>query len=221
MSLYSDYLSNTGRPIHKMAHYFAIYERHFGFFVNRPLTFLEIGTGNGGSCQMWKRYFGPLARIVTLDINPVCSAFSEDQIHVRIGDQSDPGFLDSVLEEFGPPDIVLDDGSHQMLHVAASFDHLYGRMSPTGIYMIEDMHTAYWPDWGGGLGVSGSFVERFKSLIDDLNADHHREGQSSPSTFASSTFAMTAYDSVLVFERAPAVSKVQKIIGDQALRVNY
>ena len=221
MSLYADFLSNTGRPIHKMAHYFTIYERYFGAFVNRPVTFLEIGTGNGGSCQMWKRYLGPLARIVTLDINPVCRQFEEDQIHVRIGDQSDPLFLQAIFHEFGTPDIVLDDGSHHMKHVAASFDFLYERMSPTGIYMIEDMHTAYWPDWGGGLRAEGSFIERFKTLLDELNGDHIRDGESGPTPFTRSTFAMAAYDSVLVFERAPAVNKVQRVVGDESLRLNY
>ena len=56
---------------------------------------------------MWRRYFGPHARIVGIDIRPECQAFEEDQIAVRIGDQSDPAFLDSVLREFGAPDVVV------------------------------------------------------------------------------------------------------------------
>jgi hypothetical protein len=42
---------------------------------------------------MWKEYFGPLAQIVTLDINPDCKALEDAQIKVRIGDQSDVSFL--------------------------------------------------------------------------------------------------------------------------------
>lgn len=52
----------------KWAHYFPIYERHFSWYVNKSLTFLEIGVARGGSLQMWQRYFGPLAKIVGIDI---------------------------------------------------------------------------------------------------------------------------------------------------------
>ena len=117
----------------------------FRQYVNRPVLFLEIGTGNGGSALMWKRYFGPMARIVTLDIEDR-RHIEEEQIFVRTGDQGDPSFLTKVIEEFGAPDIVFDDGSHLMKHVNASFDVLYPLMSPNGIYLVEDMSTAYWPE---------------------------------------------------------------------------
>lgn len=57
---------------------------------------------------MWKRYLGPMARIVTIDIVP--KNIEESQIYVRTGDQSDETFLRSLVNEFGRPDIVIDDG---------------------------------------------------------------------------------------------------------------
>ncbi|WP_238314856.1 class I SAM-dependent methyltransferase [Methylobacterium organophilum] len=221
MSLYSQFLDNTGRPIHKSGHYFFAYERHFGKYVGQPVTFLEIGAGNGGSSQMWKRWLGPLAQIVTIDINEVCRQYADEQVSVRIGDQSDPIFLQSLIDEFGPPDAVLDDGSHQMHHVTETFSFLYERIAPNGVYMIEDMHTAYWPDYGGGRGDPRSIIECFKGLIDDLNADHIRDGSVSPSNFTRQTIAMTAYDSILVFEKAPTINKSMKMLGNENLRVNY
>jgi cephalosporin hydroxylase len=221
MSLYDMFLGNTGRPIHKSGHYFFAYERHFARYVGQPVTFLEIGAGNGGSAQMWKRWLGPLARIVAIDINPVCEQFSDEQVAVRIGDQSDSRFLQDILDEFGAPDIVLDDGSHHMQHVTASFNFLYDKTASNGVYMVEDMHTAYWPDYGGGKGDAHSFVEKFKEMIDLLNADHVRGGELSPTRFTRQTMAMTAYDSVLVFEKSPMINKVMKMIGDQSLRLNY
>lgn len=221
MSLYQIFLSNTGRPIHKSGHYFFAYERHFGRYVGHPVTFLEIGAGNGGSAQMWKSWLGPLARIVTIDINEVCRQYADEQIAVRIGDQSDPQFLQSLLDEFGTFDAVLDDGSHHMEHVTKSFDFLYKRIAANGVYMIEDMHTAYWSDYGGGRGDPRSMIERFKGLIDDLNADHVRDGTVAPSYFTRQTVAMTAYDSVLVLERAPMINKFMKMIGDDTQRANY
>jgi hypothetical protein len=120
MSLWSEFLTNRVRVIHKWTHYFPIYENHFKRYVNRPMLFVEIGCSQGGSLQLWKRYLGPLAQIVGIDILDQCKALEENQIAVRIGDQSDTVFLGNVLTEFGPPDVILDDGSHAMQHVRAS-----------------------------------------------------------------------------------------------------
>lgn len=120
-----------------MDYYFPAYESHFSRFRSRSLLILEIGCGDGGSLQMWKRYFGPLAQIVGIDIRPECKELEEDQITVRIGDQSDAVFLSSLVEEFGPSDIVLDDGSHMMGDMVAAFSTLYPAMSKNGVWICE------------------------------------------------------------------------------------
>ena len=71
MSLWSDFLSHQGRPALKWKHYFPIYERHFARYVNRPVTMIEIGCGEGGSLQLWKKYFGPNARIIGILTHPL------------------------------------------------------------------------------------------------------------------------------------------------------
>ncbi len=201
MTLWSDFHTNDKRIIHKWMHYFPAYEQHFQRYINRPMVFWEIGCGEGGSLQMWKRFFGPHARIVGLDIRPECMEFEENQISVRIGDQSDPAFLKKILDEFGPPDVILDDGSHIMSHVVASFRYLYPRMDKAGVYMVEDMHTAYWSkDYEGGLKKAGTFIELSKDLIDELNADH-TQGALEPTEFTRSTLSMHFYDSIVAFER--------------------
>lgn len=212
MNLWADFLTNEQRSIHKWKHYFPIYEHHFSRYVYRPLTLIEIGCGQGGSLQLWKRYFGPFARIVGIDIEPGCRAFAEDQIEIRIGSQGDPRFLDQVVEEFGTPDIVLDDGSHQMADVRATFAALYPQLSPTGIYLVEDLHTAYWPEFGGGYRRDGSFIELCKDLIDQLNAEHTRDAVA-PSAFTQTTLSMHFYDSVVVFERGRHTAKFAPQIG--------
>ncbi len=206
MSLWAEFLNHDGRVIDKWKHYFPAYERHFARYVNRPLTFLEIGCGEGGSLQMWKRYFGPHAQIVGVDIRPDCARFQEDQIAVRIGDQSDPVFLDSLIAEFGTPDIVLDDGSHIMHHIVASFGFLFPRTAADGVYMVEDLHTAYMDEYGGGLRRPGTFIELCKTLLDELNADWTR-GELPPTTFTRDTLSMHFYDSVAVFERGRTTHK--------------
>ncbi|HWY53241.1 MAG TPA: class I SAM-dependent methyltransferase [Terriglobales bacterium] len=212
MTLWSDFLTNDKRIIHKWKHFFPIYERHFKDFVYKPVTFVEIGCGLGGSLQMWKRYFGPHARIVGIDVNRACKAFEEDQIEVRIGDQSDEKFLQRVIDEFGAADIVLDDGSHVMSHITATFQFLYPRMAKNGVYLVEDLHTAYWDEFEGGLRKPSTFVELCKNLIDELNADHSRNALP-PTDFTKTTLSMHFYDSVVVFERGAHTKKLALEIG--------
>jgi hypothetical protein len=212
MTLWSDFLTNDKRVINKWKHYFPIYERHFKDFVYKPITFIEIGCGLGGSLPMWKRYFGPHARIIGIDIDPECKKFEEDQIEVYIGQQQDCKFLQSLLDEVGTPDIVLDDGSHIMSHITASFQFLYPRMLKNGIYMVEDLHTAYWDEYEGGLRKPSTFIEVCKNLIDELNADHNR-GALPPTEFTRTTVSMHFYDSVTVFERGTHTKKQGQEMG--------
>jgi len=206
MSLWSEFLNNKQRTIHKWAHYFPAYEAHFRRYVNRPMVFLEIGCGRGGSAQMWKRYFGPHALIVGIDVNPECKEFEEDQIEIRIGSQSDLAFLEGVLGEFGVPDVVLDDGSHRMSDVVETFRYLYPRTARDGVYMVEDLHTAYWDEYGGGVGREGTFIELCKGLMDELHADWSR-GALPATEFTRSTLSMHVYDSLIAFERGRHLKK--------------
>lgn len=212
MSLWSEFLTNTGQPIHKWTHYFPVYERHFRRFVNTSITFVEIGVSKGGSLQLWKRYLGPFAQIVGIDSNPDCKAVEEDQIAVRIGDQRDPAFLQEIVDEFGSPDVVLDDGSHMMSDVSASFRVLYPQLCKNGVYMVEDLHTAYWDEYEGGLGRDGSFVQLAKGLIDELNSDHSR-GAVPTSLFSRTTLSIHFYDSIVVFERGRHLKKHAQLVG--------
>src|SRR2546422_496438 len=99
-----------------------------------------------------------------------------------------------------------------MNHVVASFGALYQRLAPTGVYLVEDLHTAYWSEYEGGLRRAGTFIEICKDLVDHLNADHAR-GQLAPSDFTRSTLSMHFYDSVVVFERGRHTAKFAPEIG--------
>jgi len=195
------FTAHQGRPVQKWTHYFPVYDRYFARWRAMPVTIVEIGVAQGGSLQLWKKYFGPRATIVGLDIVPGY-AFEESQIHVRIGDQSDVNFLQSVFNEFGPPDIVIDDGSHRMNDIWASFEFLYPVMSRDGIYVVEDLHTAYWDEFEGGLRREGTFIERAKDMVDQLNARYTRGGLAR-SRFSATTMSISFYDSMVVLEKGP------------------
>lgn len=212
MSLMQYFQTNVGLPINKWAHYIPIYEKHFANFRNRSLSFLEIGSGQGGSSRMWKHYFGPTAQIVTVDIRPDCKIFEDEQVCVRIGNQSDSKFLQALVEEFGPFDIVVDDGSHQMSDVCASFNYIFPKMAREGVYLIEDTHTAYWDAYGGGLRRSGTIIEMMKNFIDELHYGnpHHaiNGGEQMPTSDISQKIrSISFYDGVIAIEKGPFVNK--------------
>jgi cephalosporin hydroxylase len=212
MNLWQDFQTNNGKLIHKWVHYFPIYERHLSDWRNKTITFLEIGVSKGGSLQMWSRFFGPLATIVGIDIDPSCKQHEGDGIHVRIGDQSDPKFLEEIINEFGLPDIVLDDGSHRMDHILASFQFLYQKLPKNGLYIVEDLHTAYWEEYGGGVHKPETFINVSKNFVDRLNADHSR-GVIEPDFITRNTFSIAFYDSVVVIERGAIPYKKAPQIG--------
>jgi hypothetical protein len=99
-----------------------------------------------------------------------------------------------------------------MPDVMASFQFLYPRTAAGGVYMVEDLHTAYWNEYGGGAHRAGSFIEFCKSLIDELNADHSRK-QVPVTAFTKSTLSMHFYDSVAVFARGRHLKKHAPQIG--------
>lgn len=211
MNIFNFFLTQQGNKIIKSAHYFIIYEKHFRRYVNRPVLMFEIGTGEGGSSNMWKNYFGPLARIVTVDIRD-CSAVAQSQVFTRQGSQSDPAFLQGLVQEFGQPDIVLDDGSHMMPDVNATFDVLFPALQRDGVYLVEDLNTAYWPANGGGLRAPGSFIERCKGLVDELNAPS--SNCMAPTDFSQTAFSITFYDLVVVIEKTPYVNRELLFLPD-------
>ncbi len=200
--LHRYFLNNGHKRLHKWMHYFDAYEHHFSRFRGRKPTVLEIGVFGGGSLAMWKEYFGDGANIIGLDINKECKSHEAEAIKIYIGSQDDPEIIQSLLSENPLIDIVIDDGSHRMDHVLASFNLLYDQISPTGVYFVEDTHTCYWPEYQGGLGDPKSFIEFTKSKLDEINAVHTR-GAVETTTFTRSTRSITIYDSICVFEKAP------------------
>ena len=206
MDLWEYFKNKTGKTITKWTHYFPVYEKHFAQFKNKPIKVLEIGILNGGSLEMWKEYFGPDAQIVGIDINPACKEHEFPGVHVRIGDQSDPNFLQSLLDEFGEFDLVIDDGSHHVAHVKKTFEYLYPKISPTAMYFIEDTHAAYWSSHGGSLTEPNSINNFSKEMVDKINADHTR-GQVSPDYYTRNTFCMSVYDSIVIFEKGSVGEK--------------
>ncbi len=155
--------------VHKWHHYFDIYSKYFERYRDRPITMLEIGVFRGGSLRMWKEYFHPDSTIVGIDIDTSCQAheIADQNVFVRIGSQADPTFLASVNGEFGPFDIILDDGSHKTHHQIISFGALFrDALKDGGCYMVEDVHTNYWIKH---VDSPETFIDLSKQMVDMLH----------------------------------------------------
>lgn len=130
------------------------YEQHFARFRTEPIRLLEIGIGGyqfaewgGESLRMWQRYFSR-GLIYGLDIFDK-PGVTGPRIRAIQGDQNDPEFLAELGRHHGPFDIIIDDGSHINEHVKTSFHHLFPFVRLGGLYVVEDLQTAYWPGYGG------------------------------------------------------------------------
>ncbi len=192
---------NDHRPIHKSLKYFEIYERFFKRFKGERVRLLEIGVWLGGSLQMWKNYFGNSAKIYGIDINPDCKQYEEEQVKIFIGSQSDSKFLKTIISEVGGFDIVIDDGSHLMGDLSASFENLFGHLSEGGIYLVEDTCTSYWDEYGGGYKKPNTFIEYSKNLIDLVNAYSSRSDDVLGHEFATMLESISYFENVIVFEK--------------------
>lgn len=201
------YATNKNASVHKWHHYIPLYDRYFERFRGTEVRFLEIGVNRGGSLQMWRRYFGDTARIFGIDIRKDCAEFDGQAGQVRIGSQDDPEFLAQVVDEMGGVDIVLDDGSHKMPHVKASLKALYPRLENGGLYVIEDLHTAYFPKYGGGYGRGGNFFNLLRRMTDDMHHWYHKKGLRYPELDGAFS-AFHVHDSMVVIEKEQVHSPV-------------
>lgn len=191
---------HAGRPFSKWTHYGPIYDRHFAKFRGKAPRVLEIGVCDGGSLEIWHQFFGPGTKIVGVDVDPRCKAFEDENTKIVIGDQGDRNFIRRLWQTEEPFDVIIDDGGHTMVQQITTFDGLYESLRVWGVYLVEDVHTSYWPDWGGGHYRKGTFMEFAKDKCDELNG-HHIEMGKSVTRFTQMTASMHFYDSIVVFEK--------------------
>ncbi len=175
-SLLSIHLNNSSLASDKWEACFNHYERHLASFRGRSeeTTLLEIGVQNGGSLEVWKQYLGKQSRIIGTDINPATGLLNlPDSVATYVGDATDSGWARRLCESKGPFDIIIDDGSHVNADIIKTFSLFFPFIKPGGIYVCEDLHTAYWENYGGGLpGERGTAQEMFKEIADLVNIEH-------------------------------------------------
>lgn len=190
----------------KWDRYFDVYEKHLSKFKGKNVTFMEVGVQNGGSIEMWTRYFGPESKIYGIDIDPKCAELKFDNPNVKIfiGDQSSEEFWNGVISEVGNIDIIVEDGGHHMNQQIVTFEKIFPIINEGGVYICEDTHTSYWHDYSGGYKNMASFVEYSKNFVDVLNYEFMKNGHGQiqdKRDLAKGLSSVAFYDSMVVFEK--------------------
>lgn len=147
--------------------YHWLYGRWFPQYkFKKDLAILEIGSRRGDSALAWSNYFGPHVDIDMISYggqgdtmkfnNPTIGCMRNNngeinnegcgRIHTFYCDQSDANKLEREVVAERPKgwDIVIDDGSHVPAHNIISFEVLWKKVRPGGIYIVEDIETSYY-----------------------------------------------------------------------------
>jgi len=124
---------------HYLHNYFSqVYQDVFFPLKNNVKSFIEIGTLDGNSLKVFKRFFKD-AKIYGLDLK---EHVVDNDIEVLKCDQSNVNDLSEITKKFNNVDIILDDGSHKMFDQQVTFALLFPILKSGGIYILEDLHTS-------------------------------------------------------------------------------
>jgi methyltransferase family protein len=171
LSIETLHRNKVGKVSDKWESYLGYYGNLFSPLRQLPVSMLEIGVQNGGSLETWSEYFKYGQCFVGCDINPKCGSLKYDdpRISVVVGDaNAAPAFqaIRTISSEF---DIVIDDGSHMAMDVMNSFINYFPMVKPGGLYVVEDTHTLYFDQYGGGVLNDHGAYAFFKRLVDVIN----------------------------------------------------
>ncbi|MFD9737238.1 hypothetical protein [Umezawaea sp. NPDC059074] len=194
-------------PLHQYA---VRYEQYLHRLRDQRLTILEIGVGGyddpkagGESLRMWKHYF-PRALVCGVDVVDK-RAVEEPRVLTVQADQSDRRALEAVVERIGPPDVVVDDGSHVSTDVIASFDILFPLLRHGGLYFVEDLQTSLWPFMFNGseddLTRPDHTFGFLKRLVDGLHHEEFLTGARPPSPTDRTVAAVHLFHNLAVVEK--------------------
>ena len=170
-------IGKTKPLLGKWYHYYEIYEELLSKFRGKPVKVLEIGVYYGDSLRLWKEYLGPDSVVVGLDIIKDCmeSDDPDNGVHVRLGDQANHDDLQKVVEEFGPFDVIIDDGCHETMHQYMSFVYLFRNgLKDDGLYIVEDMHSNLWKRY---ITSNVSFLSTCRQLTELMYGSYSESDQ--------------------------------------------
>lgn len=172
--LLETYRAHDGKISDRWLAYLKQYDLLFTPWRDRPVRLLEIGIQNGGSLEIWARYFPKASLLVGCDADPMCEglAYDDPRIRVVVGDASSDDTERRIVVHSPEWDIVIEDGSHRSRHIVDAFARFFPMVSAGGMFIAEDVHCSYWREFEGGLANPFSSIAFFKRLADVVNFEH-------------------------------------------------
>jgi hypothetical protein len=127
---------------------------------------------------MWRHYFSPASTYVGVDNNVLTRPLFRcpPAVEIEIGSQDNATFWREFKTRHAPFDLIVDDGGHTMDQQRTTFEEMWGHLAGGGVYIVEDVHTSYKKDFGGGFGLQSTWVEESKRLVDHLNGERAAKG---------------------------------------------
>ena len=173
-TLRSIFTEHCGKVSDKWSMYLDEYNRLFDAYRDLPVHLLEIGIQNGGSLEIWSKFFPNAEKIVGCDNNPFCAQlkYEGQKIAVVMADANTDEAEQRILELSPGFDLVIDDGSHHSGDIVRSFARYFSHVSEGGLYIAEDLHCSYWQEFEGGIFHPDSSIAFFKQLTDIINHEH-------------------------------------------------
>ena len=166
-----EFWRNSPFPTTKINTYFYAYADLFSHLRNTNCVFLETGVLGGGSLFMWRKWLGPDARIIGIDLNPEAEKWRDYGFEIFIGDQGDPHFWKNTFNQIGKFDALLDDGGHQSFQQIVTLNEAVRFASNKCVIAIEDTHTSLMRDFQAH--GQHSFLNYVKQCTDVLTARAH------------------------------------------------
>jgi len=169
--------NKVGKVSDKWESYLRYYDQIFISLREQPISMLEIGVQNGGSLETWSSYFKSGQCFIGCDIDPNCGSlkYEDSRIHIVVGDANIAASFQTIRSICTDFDIVIDDGSHVSTDILNSFVNYFPLVKPGGIYVVEDTHTLYNDQFGGGILNEFSAYAFFKKLVDVVSFQFWRE----------------------------------------------
>ncbi|WP_157970940.1 class I SAM-dependent methyltransferase [Pseudogemmobacter bohemicus] len=121
----------------------------------KPKTLLELGVFQGGGYVFLDKLLNPekmsAVELAAKPVEPLVDYVKRTpgrSVHFGTS-QSDEAALNRIVdEEFGGRlDMVVDDASHMYEHTKKSFEILFPKLRPGGLYILEDWAWAHHPNY--------------------------------------------------------------------------
>jgi len=157
---------SSPQPSIKITSYFPVYANLFRHLRNQKCTFIETGILEGGSLFMWKKWLGPDARVIGIDLNPEAKKWERFGFEIFIGDQSCQNFWSQTFSEIGHFDAFLDDGGHQSFQQIVTLQQAIYHSKGDCVIAIEDTYASFMNDFQSH--GDRSFLEYSKDATDLL-----------------------------------------------------